>query len=228
MVFNRDLLSLRRDHQQEFVTWYMSGCDSPLFVTWKTGKDLRLRGCIGTFVATPLHSGLREYAIISATKDSRFSPIKLEEMSRLYCSVSLLLNFEDCVNCLDWQVGIHGIRIEFKNEKGHHRTATYLPEVSMEQGWDQLQTVENLLRKGGYKAHITPAFMETVVCQRYYTEKLAVSYQDFATVKGCETKPHNGFSNAHGPKPYALPTHVQNQTRKTDRTFPGKCGKHDS
>ena len=32
------------------------------------------------------------------------------------------------------QVGVHGIRIEFINEKGSKRTATYLPEVAKEQG----------------------------------------------------------------------------------------------
>ena len=32
------------------------------------------------------------------------------------------------------QIGVHGIRIEFYNEKGAHRTATYLPEVAKEQG----------------------------------------------------------------------------------------------
>jgi hypothetical protein len=36
---------------------------SPLFVTWAIGKDKRLRGCIGTFSAMNLHSGLREYAV---------------------------------------------------------------------------------------------------------------------------------------------------------------------
>jgi len=36
---------------------------SPLFVTWKIGKDRRLRGCIGTFNAMNLHCGLREYAV---------------------------------------------------------------------------------------------------------------------------------------------------------------------
>ena len=33
-----------------------------------------------------------------------------------------------------FQVGKHGIRIEFVNEKGHKKTATYLPEVAPEQG----------------------------------------------------------------------------------------------
>ena len=36
--------------------------------------------------------------------------------------------------CISAQVGRHGIRIEFVNEKGHKKTATYLPEVAPEQG----------------------------------------------------------------------------------------------
>ncbi|KAE8287933.1 AMME syndrome candidate gene 1 protein-like protein [Larimichthys crocea] len=38
----------------------------PLFVTWKIGRDKRLRGCIGTFSAMNLHSGLREYTLTSS------------------------------------------------------------------------------------------------------------------------------------------------------------------
>ncbi|XP_077641695.1 AMMECR1-like protein isoform X2 [Lonchura striata] len=106
----------------------------PLFVTWKTGRDKRLRGCIGTFSAMNLHSGLREYTLTSALKDSRFPPLTREELPKLFCSVSLLTNFEDASDYLDWEVGIHGIRIEFINEKGVKRTATYLPEVAKEQG----------------------------------------------------------------------------------------------
>jgi AMMECR1 domain-containing protein len=38
-------------------------------------------------------------------------------------------------------VGVHGIRIEFFNEKGSKRTATYLPEVAKEQGkWNPVST----------------------------------------------------------------------------------------
>ena len=50
-----------------------------------------------------------------------------------------------------YRVGKHGIRIEFLNEKGHKKTATYLPEVAIEQGWDAVQTIDSLLRKGGYR-----------------------------------------------------------------------------
>ena len=33
-----------------------------------------------------------------------------------------------------FQLGSHGIRIEFLNDRGHKKTATYLPEVAVEQG----------------------------------------------------------------------------------------------
>ncbi|XP_031224703.1 AMME syndrome candidate gene 1 protein [Mastomys coucha] len=89
----------------------------PLFVTWKIGRDKRLRGCIGTFSAMNLHSGLREYTltrqrqyrfeirIANALKDSRFPPMTRDELPRLFCSVSLLTNFEDVCDYLDWEDG---------------------------------------------------------------------------------------------------------------------------
>lgn len=115
-----------------------------------------MRGCIGTFTAMHLHAGLREYAITSALKDSRFSPITRDEFPRLTVSVSILQvtfsynhfirllynsrfnsvlqGFEEARGYLDWTLGIHGIRIEFLNERGCKRTATYLPQVATEQG----------------------------------------------------------------------------------------------
>lgn len=49
-------------------------------------------------------------------------------------SVSILRHFEDGNDYTDWKIGVHGIRIEFHNERGNKRTATYLPEVAPEQG----------------------------------------------------------------------------------------------
>lgn len=102
-------------------------------MTWKIGPEKRLRGCIGTFAHIPLHSGLREYTLSSALRDNRFQPIGQDEFNQLHVCVSVLLNFEDGDSWKDWQVGVHGIRIEFRNEHGSKRTATYLPEVAAEQ-----------------------------------------------------------------------------------------------
>lgn len=155
----------------------------PLFVTWKIGHDHRLRGCIGTFTAMRLHKGLKEYTLSSALRDSRFSPVTKEELTLLYCSVSVLTNFEENVNCLDWEIGVHGIRIEFYNEKGAHRTATYLPEVAKEQGWNQIQTIDSLLRKGGYKGTITAEVRGSIKVTRYQSEKVTVDYNEYLASK---------------------------------------------
>ena len=165
----------------------------PLFVTWKIGQDERLRGCIGTFSAVSLHSGLREYTLISALQDSRFPPMTREELPRLLCSVSLHTDFEDACDFLDWEVGVHGIRIEFFNEEGSKGTATYLPEVAKEQGWDRIQTIDSLLRKGGYKAPVTTEYRKTIKLTRYRSEKMTLSYAEYLA-----HRQHHCFQNGLG------------------------------
>ncbi|GAA6006921.1 hypothetical protein JCM10207_009139 [Rhodosporidiobolus poonsookiae] len=91
----------------------------PLFVTWnlrsRSDGEYRLRGCIGNFGALPLGEGLREYACTSAFDDHRFDPIVAKEVPRLECGVSLLTDFEVCTDYLDWELGTHGIYVEFAN-----------------------------------------------------------------------------------------------------------------
>ncbi|OQR76451.1 AMMECR1 protein-like [Tropilaelaps mercedesae] len=88
----------------------------PLFVTWQLGRERRLRGCIGTFTPLKLHGGLREYSLTSALKDSRFEPITREELPRLTCAVSLLTNFEDGHDYLDWEASAYLLAIGGKLE----------------------------------------------------------------------------------------------------------------
>ncbi|KAM9326185.1 nuclear protein AMMECR1 isoform 2-T2 [Gastrophryne carolinensis] len=128
-----------------------------------------------------------------ALKDSRFPPMTRDELPRLFCSVSLLTNFEDVCDYLDWEVGVHGIRIEFINEKGSKRTATYLPEVAKEQGWDHIQTIDSLLRKGGYKAAISNDFRKTIKLTRYRSEKMTMSYAEYLA-----HRQHHHFQNGIG------------------------------
>lgn len=157
----------------------------PLFVTWSSGKDKKLRGCIGTFRATNLRLGLRDYAIQSATKDERFHPINRDELNSLNVSVSILTQFEDAKNFLDWEVGVHGIRIEFYTERGSKRSATFLPEVASEQKWDHIQTIDSLLRKGGFKGNITSDVRKSISLTRYKSEKITVSYDDYQIWRDC-------------------------------------------
>ncbi|KAL7301379.1 hypothetical protein TKK_0005825 [Trichogramma kaykai] len=174
-----DVLHAHLYHQEQPDPPNFSNKPYPLFVTWKIGSDQRLRGCLGTFNALPLHEGLREYAASSAFKDSRFNPITKEEIPRLHVGISLLLDFEDGRDYADWTVGYHGIRIEFPNENGHRRTATYLPEVAHEQGWDHIQTIDSLLRKGGFKGNITPDVRKSIKLTKYRSERMCISYEDY-------------------------------------------------
>lgn len=88
---------------------------------------------------------VREYAVTSAFKDSRFPPIGRDEFTKLHVSVSILRHFEDAADYMDWEVGVHGIRIEFLNDRGSKRTATYLPEVAPEQGESRRSSISTPL-----------------------------------------------------------------------------------
>ena len=88
----------------------------PLFVTWdmkSSHDDYDLRGCIGTLSSQKICTVLGEYVFSSAFRDRRFHPIVINEVPYLRGAVSLLVNYEDCNDCLDWEVGVHGIIIKF-------------------------------------------------------------------------------------------------------------------
>jgi uncharacterized protein (TIGR00296 family) len=159
----------------------------PLFVTWKkkhhTG-EWRLRGCIGTFSAKELHSGIKEYAKMSAFQDTRFSPIKSIEVPLLRCDVSLLTNFEPAASVTDWEVGKHGITIDFTDPLTHREYgATYLPEVASEQGWDVETTLTELIHKSGYRGNINSSLMSRIKVTRYQSSKSSCTYQQYQQLK---------------------------------------------
>ena len=54
-----------------------------------------------------------EINVCSATADSRFAPIQASELPHLKCKVSLLTHFEQDRCWYDWDVGTHGIIINF-------------------------------------------------------------------------------------------------------------------
>jgi AMME syndrome candidate gene 1 protein len=74
---------------------------------------------------------------------------------------------------------VHGIWIEFVCDKGHRRTATYLPEVAVEQGWDHCKAIDSLLRKGRYNGPITETFRRSIKVTRYQSQKIKASYDEW-------------------------------------------------
>ncbi|OAP59793.1 hypothetical protein AYL99_04795 [Fonsecaea erecta] len=147
-------------HTRSTYASQLSATESyPLFVTWNTvgrSGNKALRGCIGTFEALPLATGLSTYALTSAFDDTRFSPIPAALLPALSCSLTLLADFEPCRDAMDWTLGVHGLRISF-NYRNRRHGATYLPDVAVEQGWTKEETVESLMKKagwdGGYTGH---------------------------------------------------------------------------
>ncbi|KAJ3062055.1 hypothetical protein HDU98_002040, partial [Podochytrium sp. JEL0797] len=149
----------------------------PLFVTWNANQ--RLRGCIGNFGPQHLETGLQEYARASAFRDSRFRAIRLAEMPSLSCAVSLLVNFEDAQDYTDYTIGTHGIWIEFTSQAGRKQTATYLPEVASSQGWNHVECIDSLLRKGGWSVEITEEIRRAVKVTRYQSMKHSVEFGEY-------------------------------------------------
>ena len=158
------------------------GKSYPLFVTWTTGKEKELRGCVGTFEKDNLEKNLIRYTFISAFKDSRFNPISKDEVKNLNCEVSLLVQFEKAKSPIDWVVGTHGIDIDFKDQKGNSYSATFLPEVAEEEGWDQKTTLQFLIRKAGYRGSLESVF-DNIEVTRYQSIKTALSYQEYENRK---------------------------------------------
>jgi len=169
--------------------------ECPLFITWdkqKRASTFELRGCIGTLSPKPLVSSIGEYALISALRDKRFEPVSIQEVPSLRVAVSLLVNYEECSHSLDWEVGVHGIIIRFYASdadakmlgRGMEYSATFLPEVAEQQGWDQYKTVKSLVRKTGYKGTLTETLLNKIRCTRYQSSKHKLTFEEYAQQLG--------------------------------------------
>ncbi|KAI1808725.1 AMMECR1 domain-containing protein [Daldinia bambusicola] len=156
--------------------------ESPLFVTWNTVSprtgNTSLRGCIGTFEAQELDEGLSSYAITSAINDMRFDPISKRELPSLEVAVTLLTDFEDCADAMDWEIGRHGLRISF-SERGRRFGATYLPDVAAEQGWTKEETLVSLMRKAGWTGRKDKWQNVELKVVRYQGKKKSLLYPEY-------------------------------------------------
>lgn len=120
--------------------------------------------------------------------------------------VSLLTDFEDASSYLDWTIGVHGIHITFshpsllaaspspstapsplssgstiptRNTLKQSFSATYLPQIAPEQGWDKIETIDSAIRKAGWSGRITEDIRRSVKLRRYQSRKCAVSWEEF-------------------------------------------------
>jgi|LauGreDrversion4_2_1035121.scaffolds.fasta_scaffold399122_1 uncharacterized protein (TIGR00296 family) len=176
---------LSNDPPQQLVSTTLPSFDNVvegLFVTWYNGKQLR--GCIGALKPINLGRGLTEYSLIAALEDKRFVPITSDEIKQLECKISILFSFEDCELWNDWTVGMHGIILRFTS-MGQFYSATFLPEVMIEQGWSQETTILKAIQKSGFPLHFgtsIDAFIVTVSdfsLVRYQSSVASMTYYEY-------------------------------------------------
>jgi AmmeMemoRadiSam system protein A len=99
------------------------------FVTLKENGSLR--GCIGRFTANiPLYRLIREMAVAASTEDSRFDPVRMNEIPGLEMEISVLSPLKKITSADEIILGKHGIYIK----KGYN-SGTFLPQVATETGW---------------------------------------------------------------------------------------------
>ncbi|CAJ1033722.1 putative AMMECR1 [Leishmania utingensis] len=151
--------------------------DSACFVTLTTLPHDRLRGCIGSLRPGDLKKDMRRLAIAAAFQDSRFPKVKEEELPTLRCCFSLLHTFEPCSAWNDWEIGKHGLIAEYGDY-----SATYLPSVAEEQGWNHRETLVSLMEKAGFEGAVTDQMLKKLRITRYQVSKAFKDYKDIDTL----------------------------------------------
>lgn len=104
--------------------------------------------------------------------------------------VSLLARFERASGWDDWEVGVHGIIISFVDPITRaKRSATFLPDVAPEQGWDHQQCIDALIRKAGYSGQVTSQLRQALTLERYQSTLASVTYEEYAEAIGSGAPP---------------------------------------
>jgi AmmeMemoRadiSam system protein A len=113
------------------------------FVTLK--KNGRLRGCIGSMRPDrPLYRTVGQLALQAAFNDRRFPELKADELVSLEIEISVLTPFEKIQDPDLIQTGRDGVML-----KKEGRSAVFLPQVALEQGWSCRQMLAQLCLKAG-------------------------------------------------------------------------------
>jgi MEMO1 family protein len=103
------------------------------FVTLRMNNALR--GCLGRFDSDKfIPETIANLAPASATRDYRFSPLTIDELSKVKIELSILTPMRKIHSIDEIKVGKHGIYIIKDGKAG-----TFLPEVATDMGWDKIE-----------------------------------------------------------------------------------------
>ena len=122
-----------------------------IFVTLKKYPNHELRGCIGYIEGImPLRKAIREIALSAAFHDTRFSPVRKDEVKHLVVEVSVLtppelINIENTKYYPEEiEIGRDGLIVELYGRKG-----LLLPQVPVEWKWNKEQFLSHTCMKAG-------------------------------------------------------------------------------
>lgn len=68
-------------------------------------------------------------------------------------------------------------------------------------GWDQIQTIDSLLRKGGHRGPVTVELRQSIKLTRYQSEKVSTSYAEYIA----RSRGHCGTGSSIGTAGMPLP-----------------------
>jgi len=96
-------------------------------------KNNNLRGCIGSFSQNePLYEVINKMSLASALNDTRFSPVKSDELDEIVIEISVLTPMKKITSIDEVELGKTGIYIK----KGG-RSGTFLPQVATQTNWSK-------------------------------------------------------------------------------------------
>ena len=108
-------------------------------------SNAMLRGCVGRVKADlPLYKAVPELTLAAAFEDSRFPPLRRDELAEVEIEVSVLSDILPIASLKEIALGRHGLIVT----KGEHR-GLLLPQVAAERGWDCFRFFRETCRKAG-------------------------------------------------------------------------------
>ena len=103
-----------------------------------------LRGCMGRVEADqPLYLVIEELTVAASTRDSRFEPVRVEEMKDTRLSVSVLSRVQPA-RAEEIEIGKHGLVITRGPRRG-----LLLPQVAVEHAFTVEQFLDETCKKAG-------------------------------------------------------------------------------
>lgn len=58
-------------------------------------------------------------------------------------------------------------------------SATYLPQIAPEQGWDKIETIDSAIYKAGWTGRVTEDIRRSITLRRYQSSKCSVTWEEY-------------------------------------------------